>query len=382
MSIIQRVGAPRLSVVIPNRKHDAVDFDQSTHSSNGGNLSPDLQPATPPTYPLAAVATPIEKTLVEQVPQASKVGNYILVQQTDTVGDIQVFRAFHCDTQEEYICKVVSRDLYLAKFSAYFTVGHHEHINVITEIIHGATKSYVLFPRHYGDLHSYVRRKRRLREAEAGRLFLQIISAVEHCHAEGVVLRDLKLRKFVFKNVEKTELKLESLEDAFVLDDENNDCLADKHGCPAYVSPEILNCQQSYSGRAADMWSAGVMLYTLLIGRYPFHDVEPNALFTKIRRGDYRVPETVSSRAKCLIRSLLRKEPSQRLTAEQVIQHPWFCYGSRIFGHSSASLSMASTSLTSSSATAAKSNAAMDCNDHCVPQMPAAALAQQQEDFL
>jgi len=199
----------------------------------------------------------------------------------------------------------------------------------------GRTRAYVIFPRHYGDLHSYVRRKRRLRESEAGRLFHQIVSAIAHCHQNGVVLRDLKLRKFVFKNAQKTELKLESLEDAFVLDDDDNDCLADKHGCPAYVSPEILNTAHGYSGRAADVWSAGVMVYTLLIGRYPFHDVEPSALFSKIRRGEYHIPDTVSSRAKCLIRSLLRQEPSERLSAEQVLQHPWFGSGSRIYGSAS-----------------------------------------------
>ena len=65
----------------------------------------------------------------------------------------------------------------------------------------------------------------------------------------------------------RTELKLESLEDAIVLDDKSQDLLSDKHGCPAYVSPEILMSHSQYSGRAADMWGLGVMLYTMLVGR-------------------------------------------------------------------------------------------------------------------
>ena len=65
----------------------------------------------------------------------------------------------------------------------------------------------------------------------------------------------------------RTELKLESLEDAIVLDDHSHDLLSDKHGCPAYVSPEILTSHAQYSGRAADMWGLGVMLYTMLVGR-------------------------------------------------------------------------------------------------------------------
>ena len=121
----------------------------------------------------------------------------------------------------------------------------------------------------------------------------------------------------------RTQLKLEGLEDACVLEDEDNDTLADKHGCPAYVSPEILTTTERYSGRAADVWSAGVMLYTLLVGRYPFHDNEPGALFSKIRRGAYSVPEGVSSRAKCLIRNVLRRDPVERLCSAQVLLHPW-----------------------------------------------------------
>lgn len=60
---------------------------------------------------------------------------------------------------------------------------------------------------------------------------------------------------------------MESLEDAVVLDDPEEDLLQDKRGCPAYVSPEILRAHRTYSGRAADMWSLGVILYTMLVGR-------------------------------------------------------------------------------------------------------------------
>ena len=52
-----------------------------------------------------------------------------------------------------------------------------------------------------------------------------------------------------------------------VLEDYADDLLTDKHGCPAYVSPEILRSNTQYSGRSADMWGLGVMLYTMLVGR-------------------------------------------------------------------------------------------------------------------
>lgn len=121
----------------------------------------------------------------------------------------------------------------------------------------------------------------------------------------------------------RTQLRLESLEDTHIIKGED-DALSDKHGCPAYVSPEILNTTGTYSGKAADVWSLGVMLYTLLVGRYPFHDSDPSALFSKIRRGQFCIPDHVSPKARCLIRSLLRREPSERLAAPEILLHPWF----------------------------------------------------------
>ncbi|KAI0228517.1 Tribbles-like protein 2 [Lamellibrachia satsuma] len=310
---------PRPRIVIPPRKH--VEYEQPP-SLGSGYISPDLQPNTPPTFP--------GPSSEDSHCGVSKIGRYLLTKLVDTVGIVDIYDAYHCDTQQEYVCKVIPLEKYRSVLAPYWQTGSHKYLNEIEEIILGETKTYVFFARHYGDLHSYVRQRRRLKEHEASRLFLQIVFAVLHCHESGVVLRDLKLRKFVFKNPQRTQLKLESLEDAYVLEDENDDRLMDKHGCPAYVSPEILTASHSYSGRAADTWSLGVMAYTMLIGRYPFHDVEPSTLFTKIRRGQYSIPDTISSRAKCLIRSLLRHEPTERLTADQILQHPWFTLSARI----------------------------------------------------
>ena len=125
----------------------------------------------------------------------------------------------------------------------------------------------------------------------------------------------------------RTELRLDGLEDAVVLDedDHTSDTLTDKYGCPAYVSPEILCARAGgYSGRRADLWSLGVMIYTMLVGRYPFHDRDPVILFGKIRRGAYKIPDSVPARARCLIKNLLCRDPLDRLNAEEALEHPWF----------------------------------------------------------
>jgi len=253
--------------------------------------------------------------------QISKVGKYLLLERP---GGTSLYRAVDTETKTELRCKIIDVNRFRETLSPVFHLPPHESINKIAEILVSESYAYVFFERSYGDLHSHVRTRRRLKEEEASKLFYQVVNAVAHCHKSGVVLRDLKLRKFVFQNEERTKVKLESLEDAFLLHGKD-DTLEDKHGCPAYVSPEILqSASGGYSGKAADIWSLGVMLYTMLVGRYPFHDTEPSVLFTKIRRGHFTVPETLSSKAKCLIRSMMRREPSERLTAQEILEHPWF----------------------------------------------------------
>lgn len=123
----------------------------------------------------------------------------------------------------------------------------------------------------------------------------------------------------------RTRLALLGLNDCVLLHgNHDDDSLTDRHGCPAYVSPELLtNGKGSYSGRAADIWSLGVSLYTMLIGRYPFQDTQPAALFAKIRRGAFSLPDWLSPQAKCLIGCMLRKSPAERLEVSELLMHPW-----------------------------------------------------------
>lgn len=119
-------------------------------------------------------------------------------------------------------------------------------------------------------------------------------------------------------------LQLQNLDDAQFLE---GGFLTERHGCPAYVSPEMLQ-PGSYSGKAADLWSLGVILYTLLVGHYPFFDPNPQTLFSKIRSGYYQTPDHLSYLARNVISSLLVYEPEQRVPADVILEHPWFTHPS------------------------------------------------------
>ena len=82
---------------------------------------------------------------------------------------------------------------------------------------------------------------------------------------------------------------------------------------------------KSYSGRASDAWSLGIVLFTLLLGRYPFHHHSISAMFTKIARAKFQIPPSsgLSVEAKLLLRSLIRLKPDERLLPHEVLMHSW-----------------------------------------------------------
>ncbi|XP_053724855.1 tribbles homolog 3-like [Synchiropus splendidus] len=251
-----------------------------------------------------------------------KVGPYVLLERCE--GE-DTYRAVHALTQQPFTCQVLPLLGYQEKLAAYARVGRHDNICELLDTVTGQDSVYIFLPDHYGDMHAYVRSRKRLGEEETASLFTQMLNAVEHCHHHGVVLRHLKLRRFVFMDRYRTRIALFGLNDCVTLSgDYKNDSLTDRHGCPAYVGPELLTKgNTTYSGRAADIWSLGVSLYTMLIGRYPFQDTQPAALFAKIRSGTFSLPAWISAQAKCLISCMLRKTPAERLEVSELLIHPW-----------------------------------------------------------
>ena len=147
-----------------------------------------------------------------------------------------------------------------------------------------AKRVFLIFECHHGDCHTYMKEAKKLGEPEAKHLYRQMVEAVQACHENGIIVRDIKLKKFVFVDAARTRLALASLEDCLVLDEAaESDQITSQQGCPAYVSPEVLSpSQASYSGRLSDSWSLGIVLYTLLFGRYPFHHQTITHMFAKV----------------------------------------------------------------------------------------------------
>jgi serine/threonine protein kinase len=94
-------------------------------------------------------------------------------------------------------------------------------------------------------------------------------------------------------------------------------------GSPFYAAPEMVTATP-YRGPPVDLWSCGVILYTMLTGSLPFQSNDMPRLFQKISHGQFAMPTNITNEAADLIHRLLCKDPKDRITASECLLHPWF----------------------------------------------------------
>nr|ABY59017.1 calcium-dependent protein kinase [Triticum aestivum] len=150
-----------------------------------------------------------------------------------------------------------------------------------------------------------------------------IVEVVQMCHKHGVMHRDLKPENFLFANKKETAV-LKAIDFGLSVFFTPGERFTEIVGSPYYMAPEVL--KRNY-GQEVDVWSAGVILYVLLCGVPPFWaETEQGVAQAIIRSGiDFKRDPwpRVSDNAKDLVRGMLNPDPRRRLTAQQVLDHPW-----------------------------------------------------------
>ncbi|EEB93262.1 hypothetical protein MPER_08110, partial [Moniliophthora perniciosa FA553] len=163
-----------------------------------------------------------------------------------------------------------------------------------------------------GELFDYLAEKGRLSEDET-RFFSSIPSR------KGIVHRDLKLENVLLD--ERCRVKLGDF--GFTREYERGALMGTFCGTTGYASPEMLQGQR-YLGPEVDIWSLGVIMYCLLTGMLPFDDDDEAVMRDKVIIGEFEDPEWLSTEARDLIKNVLVKDPSKRLSIPQILTHPWF----------------------------------------------------------
>ncbi|XP_076312815.1 ribosomal protein S6 kinase alpha-5-like isoform X2 [Tachypleus tridentatus] len=270
--------------------------------------------------------------------------NYDLIMKEGLLGDgsFSVCRkCIHKSTGKEYAVKIISRrvdsrrEIKLLKLCQ-----NHPNIVKFKDVFCDEVHTYlVLELLKGGELLERIRKKTCFTETEACHIFRQLVSAVHYMHSQRVVHRDLKPENLLFASESEGSL-IKVIDFGFArLKPQGNQTMQTPCFTLDYAAPEVLKqalLSPTGSGGAGydescDLWSLGVIVYTMLSGKTPFQsysqEASTEAIVQKIRIGKFSFSgpawNVVSQQAKDVIKGLLTVDPKQRLTMDELLNHSW-----------------------------------------------------------
>eukprot|EP00055_Hartaetosiga_balthica_P013557 m.70195 g.70195 ORF g.70195 m.70195 type:complete len:579 (+) comp8301_c0_seq1:195-1931(+) len=169
-----------------------------------------------------------------------------------------------------------------------------------------------------GEVFDYLVDKGRMKEKDARVKFRQIVSAIEYCHANGIVHRDLKAENLLLSK----ELDIKIADFGFANTFEVGRKLDTFCGSPPYAAPELFLGRQ-YDGPEVDVWSLGVILYTLVSGALPFDGETLRDLRSRVLKGRYRIPFFMSTECEMLLKKFLVINASKRISLRKAMNETW-----------------------------------------------------------
>ncbi|KAL9654905.1 hypothetical protein ABK040_008695 [Willaertia magna] len=199
----------------------------------------------------------------------------------------------------------------------------HRHIVRFVRYFEDNSNVYILLELcNCGSMMDLLKTKTRLTEQEARFFLHQLLLALVYMNERRVIHRDLKLGNLFL--TDKMEIKIGDfgLATQVEFEGERKKTIC---GTPNYIAPEILYCKSGHSFEV-DVWSVGVILYTMLVGTPPFETKDVKETYKKIKSNEYSFPEhvQVSSRAKALVKKILRRNPTDRPTIGDILNDPFF----------------------------------------------------------
>ena len=208
-------------------------------------------------------------------------------------------------------------------FQEVYILKKVKHKNVVKILEVFETSKHFLMVFEYlggGDLLHFVKSKGRLTEPESKGIFKQILEGASGIHSYSIIHRDFKLDNILidsdYSNIKICDFGVSKLI-------KKGQIVREQCGTPAYLAPEII-VDQGYSGFTVDMWSLGVLLFTMVNGRVPFKAGNMGDLQKLILKGEYEIDRSFSIELQDFLSKLLELVPYKRLTSREAIDHPWF----------------------------------------------------------
>uniref|UniRef100_UPI00398E60C7 serine/threonine-protein kinase 33-like n=1 Tax=Pristiophorus japonicus TaxID=55135 RepID=UPI00398E60C7 len=254
-----------------------------------------------------------------------------------------VVQATHILTHTKWAIKILSKEKagsyavrMLEREIAILKMVNHEHIIKLGEVYETTKKVYLVIEFcELGELKGILAEKGHLSESETKHVISSLASAIFYLHKNDIIHRDLKLENILVKsndnaddnelklNIKVTDFGLSVLKDGAGVGSES--MLQDTCGTPLYMAPEIIN-NYDYS-KQCDLWSIGIIMYTLLCGQVPFTAATAEKLYEEIKKGEldfsHSSLESISESARCVLKGLLIVDPAHRMTASELLDHHW-----------------------------------------------------------
>ncbi|CAH0697730.1 unnamed protein product [Spodoptera exigua] len=173
-----------------------------------------------------------------------------------------------------------------------------------------------------GEVFDYLVLHGRMKEKEARAKFRQIVSAVQYCHQKRIIHRDLKAENLLLDG----EMNIKIADFGFSNEFTPGAKLDTFCGSPPYAAPELFQGKK-YDGPEVDVWSLGVILYTLVSGSLPFDGSTLRELRERVLRGKYRIPFYMSTDCENLLKKFLVLNPAKRASLESIMRDKWMNTG-------------------------------------------------------
>ncbi|XP_062868325.1 serine/threonine-protein kinase MARK2 isoform X3 [Trichomycterus rosablanca] len=259
------------------------------------------------------------------------IGNYRLLKTIGKGNFAKVKLARHVLTGKEVAVKIIDKtQLNATSLQKLFRevrimkLLNHPNIVKLFEVIETEKNLYLVMEyASGGEVFDYLVAHGRMKEKEARAKFRQIVSAVQYCHQKCIVHRDLKAENLLLDADMNIKIADFGFSNEFTLGNK----LDTFCGSPPYAAPELFQGKK-YDGPEVDVWSLGVILYTLVSGSLPFDGQNLKELRERVLRGKYRIPFYMSTDCENLLKKFLILNPTKRGSLEQqIMKDRWMNVG-------------------------------------------------------
>ncbi|KAF0988673.1 hypothetical protein HZS_2956, partial [Henneguya salminicola] len=268
-----------------------------------------------------------------------KIGKYHVCKILGKGNFSQVRLAIHILTKKEVAIKIIDksnltasllikleREVRILKMLDHPNIGIYHLIHIIVKLYEVIEKdNYLYLIMEYcsgGDVYEYLVSNGKMNAKESRIKFRQIISAVNYCHQLHIVHRDLKTENLLLD----ANLNIKIADFGFSNEYHPGRKLNTYCGSPPFAAPELFQ-GQSYEGPEVDIWSLGVILYSLVCGMLPFDAPTLKKLKNLVFTGNFKIPFFITSDCESLIRRMLTFNPRNRANMHSIMEDKWINIG-------------------------------------------------------